>query len=301
LKDAPLLKIQALLLGAALAGIATASVLAAPPSQTKAASSKAPQSKAPEPTAGDWRAADPANTMVIDTNKGRIVLELYPSIAPLSVARLEALTRDHLYDGLSFFRVIDGFMDQTGDPKNSGEGGSSLPNIKAEFHFKTAPGFPVVSHPDGGGDAGFIGVMPVVSQPAALAALTTDGRVQASVLYCPGVVGIARAGDPDSGNSQFFMMRGTKLELDEQYTAVGRVIAGQDVVDNIKTGEPVDPPRDLMVKVQMLADMAPADRPAVKVLDTKTAYFAALARHEKAAKGDDGFSPCDLTVAPAGK
>ena len=102
------------------------------------------------------------------------------------MARLETLTRDHAYDGLTFFRVIEDFMDQTGDPKNTGEGASSLPNIKAEFNFKATPGFTVVSHPDNGGDAGFIGVMPVVSQPAALAALTADGRVNASSLFCPG-------------------------------------------------------------------------------------------------------------------
>ena len=282
---------KVLLLGAALAAVAAASAIAA-----TSPGSKAPQAKPIQPTAADWRAADPAHTMVIDTNKGRIILELYPTIAPVSVARMEALARDHVYDGLTFFRVIDNFMDQTGDPMNTGEGGSALPNIKAEFHFKTAPGYPVVAHPESGGDAGFIGVMPVATQPAALAALTADGEVAGSALFCPGVIGIARAEDPDSGNSQFFLMRGTKLQLDGKYTALGRVISGQDVVDSIKLGEPVEAPRDRMVKVQMLADMAPADRPSVKVIDTRSAYFAALAKREKAAKGDD-FTPCDITIA----
>ncbi len=278
----PGLKTKALFISAAFAAFAAASAIAAAPGQ-------------PAPTAADWRTPDPAHTMVIDTNKGRIVVELYPTIAPVSVARLETLTRSHTYDGLTFFRVVEDFMDQTGDPKNTGEGASSLPNIKAEFNFRAAPGFAVVSHPDNGGDAGFIGVVPVVSQPAALGALTADGRVNASSLFCPGVVGIARASDPDSGNSQFFLMRGTKLELDEKYTAVGRVIVGQDVVDAIKVGEPVAAPADRMVKVEMLSDMAPGQRPTIKVLDTKTAYFAALARKEKAAKGDE-FTPCDLTI-----
>ena len=282
----PGLNPKALFVGAALTAFAAASAIAA----------TAPPPKPPQPTAADWRAPDPAHTMVIDTNNGRIVLELYPNIAPISVARLEALTRDHFYDGLTFFRVIDGFMDQTGDPKNTGEGGSTLPDIKAEFLFKATPGFPVVMQTANGGDAGFIGVMPVTSQPAALAALTADGEVRASVLYCPGVVGIARAESPDSNNSQFFLMRGMKLQLDEKYTAVGRVIVGQNIVDSIKTGEPVAEPRDRMVKVRMLADMAPADRPVVKIIDTRSAYFAGLAKREKAAKGDD-FSPCDLTIA----
>ena len=66
---------------------------------------------APAPSANDWRAVDAANTMVIDTNKGRVFVELYPEAAPNSVARVEALTRRGFYDGLTFFRVIDDFMD----------------------------------------------------------------------------------------------------------------------------------------------------------------------------------------------
>jgi len=277
--------LKTLLIGAAIAALAVTQMGAAAPEK---------------PSAADWRPLDEAHTVVIDTNKGRIVMELYPTIAPVSVARIEDLTRKHVYDGLTFFRVIDDFMAQTGDPKNTGEGGSDLPDIKAEFNFKTPAGFPVFAHPENGGDAGFIGVMPVVSQPAALAALTADGKVDASVLYCTGVIGIARAEAPDSGNSQFFLMRGMKLELDQKYTAVGRVVAGQDVVDAIKTGEPVDPPRDRMVKVQVMADMAPADRPNVKVIDTKSPWFAAYAKRENAAQGPD-FTPCDLTIASTGK
>src|ERR1700761_8749180 len=97
-----------------------------------------------------WRDADAENTLVIDTNEGRIIVELYPQVAPQSVARIKQLARTHFYDGLTFFRVIDGFMDQTGDPKNTGEGGSVLPNLPAEFSFKMSPGaMVVVSHPPG--------------------------------------------------------------------------------------------------------------------------------------------------------
>ena len=271
----------------------TAALLAATPSL--AATPQAAPAAAPQPAPGDWRAVDAANTMVIDTNKGRIVVELYPDIAPASVAQIEALTRRHVYDGLNFFRVIDGFMDQTGDPQNTGEGGSDMPNLKAEFEFKFMPGpnYPLSSHAPAGGDAVFDGVMPVLSQPVAMAALTADGKVTGQVLYCPGVVGIARAEDPNSGNSQFFLMRGVKLELDGRYTAIGRVVAGEDVVRSIKTGEPPEPPRDRMVKVQMLSDMA--DKPTVQVLDTRSAYFADLVARAKADKGDV-YTPCDVDI-----
>uniref|UniRef100_UPI003F967830 peptidylprolyl isomerase n=1 Tax=Roseiarcus sp. TaxID=1969460 RepID=UPI003F967830 len=90
-----------------------------------------------------------------------------------------------------FHRVIPGFMAQTGDPTGTGEGGSELPNLKAEFnptHFKR------------------------------------------------GVLGMARTNDPDSANSQFFIMFGDGGFLDGQYTAFGEVVSGMDVVDKIKAG-----------------------------------------------------------------
>ena len=104
-----------------------------------------PALAAPAPT--DWRAVDAANTLMIDTNKGRVFVELYPEVAPATVARIETLARRGFYDGLTFFRVIDDFMDQTGDPKNTGEGGSDLPSLPAEFNFRVTPGpdFPVVA------------------------------------------------------------------------------------------------------------------------------------------------------------
>src|SRR5580698_2444641 len=77
-----------------------------------------------EPTDADWRTPDPQNVLVIDTNRGRIFVELSPVAAPLAVARIKELTRDGVYDGRSFFRVLDNFMDQTGDPLDSGLGQS---------------------------------------------------------------------------------------------------------------------------------------------------------------------------------
>src|SRR5690348_6751101 len=75
--------------------------------------------------APEWRQVDPENVLVIDTTKGRILVEMVPEAAPNHVAQIRKLARAKLYDGLVFFRVIDWFMDQTGDPKNTGEGGSS--------------------------------------------------------------------------------------------------------------------------------------------------------------------------------
>lgn len=82
--------------------------------------------------ADDASAADPENTLYLDLKDGRVVIELRPDLAPKHVARVKELTRKGFYDGLTFHRVIEGFMAQTGDPRGDGTGGSGQ-NIPAEF------------------------------------------------------------------------------------------------------------------------------------------------------------------------
>ena len=242
-----------------------------------------------------YRPVDPDRLLVIDTNKGRIVAELSPEAAPNTVARVQALARAHFYDGLTFFRVIDDFMDQTGDPKNTGEGGSDRPNLAAEFTFRRGTSdFTSVAQP-AGGDDGYVGALPVHSQSSALAAMTKDGKVTAWGAYCAGVLGMARDSDPDSANSQFYLMRGPYPSLEKRYTAFGRVLVGQDVVLAIKTGEPVADPQDRMTRVRLASDLPPSERVAVGREDPASATFAAEVARVRAQKGAD-FSVCD--VAP---
>src|SRR3954469_24957612 len=79
-------------------------------------------------------AADPENTIVMETTKGKVVIELRPDLAPKHVERIKQLAREHFYDGIVFHRVIDGFMAQVGCPHGTGTGGSSHPNLPAEFN-----------------------------------------------------------------------------------------------------------------------------------------------------------------------
>jgi peptidylprolyl isomerase len=79
---------------------------------------------APAIAAADWRTPDAENVLVVDTSKGRVIVELAPWAAPVHVERVRSLARQGFYDGLTFFRVIDDFMAQTGDPKNDGTGGN---------------------------------------------------------------------------------------------------------------------------------------------------------------------------------
>jgi peptidylprolyl isomerase len=271
-------------------------VLAASP--VAAAPKPAPPPPAPlVPTDADWRPIDAADTLVIETNKGVIYVELAPAAAPASSARLMKLARAHFYDGLGFFRVIDDFMAQTGDPKNDGTGQSSEPNVPPEFTFRRPqdPNYSAIDWP-AGSESGFIGAFPVTGQPSAMGVLTTDGKVEAYGLFCAGVIGMARAEAPDSGNSQFFLMRQDHQSLNRDYTPFGRVVVGESVVRAIKPGEPVPDPRDVMTKVYVLGDIPVANRPKIRVIDTKSAYFHALVKRTRDSIGD-AFTPCDVEVA----
>ena len=249
-----------------------------------------------QPTEADWRTPNPDDLLVIDTNKGRIVVEMAPLVAPAHVAQIKTLARRHFYDGLRFFRVIDDFMAQTGDPQNTGEGGSDLPNLKAEFTFKRTGETPFVTAANPNGlSVGFIDAMPVASQSEDLMAMTASGKVTAWPLFCPGVAAMARAGDPDSANSQFFLMRDAYPSLTQKYTGWGRVIMGEDIVKALKVGEPVEAPQDKMLTVRLASDMPEADRPKVQVINVAGPYFHQVLTQAVEA-GGSRFSVCDVEV-----
>jgi cyclophilin family peptidyl-prolyl cis-trans isomerase len=78
--------------------------------------------------------ADPENTLVLETTKGRVVIEMRPDLAPKHVEQIKTLARQGFYNGVAFHRVIEGFMAQTGCPQGTGTGGSDLPDLQAEFN-----------------------------------------------------------------------------------------------------------------------------------------------------------------------
>ena len=150
---------------------------------------------------------DKENTLYMDLDYGRVVIELDPSVAPKHVARIKELTRQGFYDGVKFHRVIAGFMAQTGDPTGTGMGGSGK-KLPAEFN---------------------------------------------QTPHVRGTVSMARAMDPNSADSQFFICFDDARFLDGQYTAFGHVTQGMEFVDMIKKGEPPVNP-DIIVKMQVAAD-----------------------------------------------
>jgi peptidylprolyl isomerase len=242
----------------------------------------------------DWRPLDPENTLVIDTTKGRILVEMAPQVAPKAVERVKLLARERVYDGLQFHRVIDGFVAQTGNPNNRDGGVSGNPDLPPEFQFRlpAAEVSLVVSRSDG--QEGFVGAVPVATVGPGEAARATDGRLRGWGAYCPGVAGMGRQADPGSANSEIFFMRAPARRLDHEYTVWGRVVQGLEVVRTVAVGEPPKVP-DLMLKVRVAADLPAAERGPREVSDTRGPAFQARLAAMKRTKGP-AFSVCDLEL-----
>ena len=273
-----------------------AGLLAFPAAAQKPTAPPPPVAAPVRPAAVDWRTPKPEDVLVIDTSKGRIIVEMVPEVAPLYTARMRELALEHFFDGLTFFRVIDDFMAQTGDPENRGTGGSSRPDVKAEFLFRRGPETPFVLALDQSvAEVGFIKSLPVVTQSMMLAPMTKDGKIAGYGLYCKGVAGAARGSEEDSANSQFYLMREVYPALERRYTAWGRVISGQEAVKAIKVGEPVAEPQDRMERVRLLSDIPEKERPKIRVIDPAGPWFKAEIARAKAAKGAE-FSACDVNI-----
>jgi len=249
--------------------------------------------------AAEWRTVAPENLLVIDTTKGRILVELAPLVAPGHVERIRLLADKGFYDGIPWHRVIDWFMAQTGDPLGNGEGQSPYPDLKGEFTFQRTPdmAFVEAAAPQGL-RLGWLQSLPVYSQPDALMALNGSGKVSSWATYCPGVAGMARDEGNDTANSQFFLMRHAYPSLDKRYTVWGRVVSGLDVVRGLQVGDgdngamaAAQP--DRMTRVRVASSLPAAERPVVQIVDAGSTRFRDMIAAARTARGAD-FSLCDL-------
>lgn len=250
--------------------------------------------------AAEWRKIAPENLLVIDTSHGRVVAELDPRIAPQAVERVRTLANRGFYDGLKFHRVLPEFMAQGGDPLGTGEGGSDLPDIPGEFSFRRgrADGF-VLNGPGSNGTSqlGFIGSMAVQTQPDAQMMVTADFKVETIALFCPGVLGMARANDPNSANSQYYIMTAANEGLNGTYTPFGRVLSGMDAVRALKPGERAQNGRvtdpDQMTRVRTASALPEGERPTARVMTLSSPAFADLVTQTRTRLGAR-FNVCEV-------
>jgi peptidylprolyl isomerase len=239
-------------------------------------------------TPAGWRSLDPENTLLIYTTAGRIVVEMRPDLAPKAVERIKLLAREHVYDGLLFHRVIDHFVDQTGNPNNKDGGVSRYPNLDPEFDARILRTDIAPAASPAGAVLGFLGALPVESS----AKTGPDGKARTWGLYCAGVAGMGRQASWDSANSEIFFMRDPARRLDRDYTVWGRAVVGLDVIRKIKVGYPPKDP-DKMLAVRVAADLPAAQRPKVMMMDEQSPAFAALIARTRKVRGAD-FSPCEI-------
>lgn len=172
---------------------------------------------------------DPVKVEMSVKDYGKIELELYPDIAPITVDNFVSLVKDGFYDGLTFHRIVKDFMIQGGDPKGDGTGDSGK-NIKGEF---------------------------------------TANGVNNTLSHTRGVISMARGNHPDSASSQFFIVHQDSTFLDGSYAAFGKVTSGMETVDKIAEAEVYNPnPNpDPQVRQEVSTPVTPVVIEYIKVIE----------------------------------
>ena len=234
-----------------------------------------------------WNALDPDNTVYLEMQEGTAVILLNPAFAPQTVKHFKQLIDEQFYRGTSFYRVIDGFVAQAGDESDI-DGSPSAKPLKAEFEIDWplkpedeeeaddwAPmsWTPVQTNDLFAAHTGFIDGFPAArdSQEAGKAWLT----------HCPGTVAMARNDDPDSGNTDFYIVIGQAPRyLDRNLTIFGRVVWGMDVVQRIKRGPALengiiekDLDRSWIRNMRLASSLEQPERLDIYIADTNSPGF----------------------------
>jgi len=246
----------------------------------------APAIAGPADDPANWRKLDPENLLQMTIKRQDLIIELRPDFAPGHVEQIKTITRAGHYNSLPFHRVIDDFMAQGGEVSAIYMLSTPYPNLKGEFTFRRKPAErPVtwLNDPQFPGAAVLDGFV-VLSQPDEAAELMADGKVETWALHCPGIASMARSTEPDTADTQFFLMRQANDFLDKSYTVWGRAVNGLDIIRGIKAGPEETDGRmqpsvaDKLSRATIVADLPDYRRPTVWVQRTDgPAYRARLA------------------------
>lgn len=239
---------------------------------------------APEPL---WREVAPENLVFVQLDIGQIVLELNPTFAPKTVRQFRRLIQERFYDGLSFYRVIDGFVAQGGDGSDLGRL-SNVPVIEAEFEIPWSAefNFQQVEREDMFADeTGFIDGFAVGRDLEADTAWLT---------HCPGIVAMARPEGADTSRTDFYFVIGQAPRyLDRNLNVFGRVVEGMDVVQRIVRGKAADngiiedeTRTTRIVSMTLASDIEKKDRLSALVVDTSSKGFKRLLKDRRDRKQD---------------
>lgn len=230
----------------------------------------------------DWRTPDPANTLYMDLDAGRVVIELAPGFAPEHVANIRTLASEGFWNGTSIYRSHDNFVVQFGDadaddPAKAKSLGSARTALPAEFE-RGARGLAFHPLPDRDGWA------PQVGFADGFPAARDGAEGQAWMAHCYGAVGAGRNNAPDSSvGAELYVVTGqSPRQLDRNITVVGRVIRGMELLSAIRRGPPPmgfyedAAQRTPIVAVALASELPEAGRERIEVLRTDTPTFDAV-------------------------
>lgn len=283
-----------------------------------ATAGQAPAGASPTPTArtmqdildasrpSDWRTPDPASTLYLELDSGRVVIELAPAFAPAHVANIRTLARGAYWDGLSIYRSHDNFVVQFGDPTEDEAArkpiGDAKAHLPAEFD-RAAAGVPFTVLPDVDGWA------PQVGFSEGFPAARDPGEGRAWLAHCYGAVGAGRGMEADSSNgTELYVVIGqSPRQLDRNITLVGRVVDGIERLSALPRGSgPLGFQEDAadyvpIRRVRLAADVPAGERSDLQVLRTDTPLFAELIESRRNRRDDWYLRPAghiDLCNVP---
>ena len=229
-------------------------------------------------TAADWRAPDPENVLYLDLERGRVVFELAPDMAPATIANIKTMVRARYFDGLSINRVQENYVVQWGDAAETNKRslGAAKETIPAEFQRPRKGGPAFTRLPDRDGYAPEVGFVQGF-------AAARDGK-DMWLAHCPGALGVGRDTAPDSGSGQelYVVIGHAPRNLDRNVTLVGRVLQGMSLLTTLPRGTgplgfyETAGERTPIRTIRIAADVPTSERTAIEVLRTDTATFNAL-------------------------
>ncbi len=223
--------------------------------------------------ASDWRALDPENTLYIELESGRVVIALSTKLAPAHVTQVKMLAREGFYDGLSFYRVIEGFVAQGGDALEAREIKTAEKTMIAEFDqpLTSDIGFDAIKDADGyAATVGFVDSLP--------AGVDAEGETVWH-LHCTGAFAFGRNNEKDTASTEFYVTLQPQRYLDRNLSVFGRVVEGMDHLQGLRRVSPPETADDDMgetiIAMRIAADLPAGEQTTLEILDSSSSAFAA--------------------------
>lgn len=244
-------------------------------------------------SASDWRTLDAQNTLYLELEKGRVVIELAPDFAPRHTANIKALVREGYFDGLAMVRSQDNYVVQWGDPEEDNPAKkraikTAHKNLAPEFVVKYGAQLPFTRLPDADGYA------PQVGHANGFAAGRDPKTGTAWLAHCYASVGVGRGNEINSGDgSSLYVVTGhAPRQLDRNITVVGRVMQGMEFLSSLPRGTGAlgfyeKPEQMTAIKaIRVAADLPESERSRLEILRTDTPTFKAIVAAQRNRGGD---------------